>query len=455
MLPVVALVGRPNVGKSSLFNALLGRGEALVSERPGATRDRHHAVLRREGTGLILVDTGGLGGGEDPLAPAIARQVERAIAEADLVLLVLDAREGLLPQDREILDRLRALGRPAWAIANKAETLSAEAELGEFAPLGLARLHAVSATHRRGIAELEEELFLHFGARAALPAEHSERPRIAIVGRPNVGKSTLANRLLGEERLVVSELPGTTRDAIEVPFERDGRGYLLIDTAGIRRRARVVEAIERASVVRSLQAIESCDVAIAVLDAQAGIAEQDLAVIGQVLEAGRALVIAVNKWDGLDADRRERQVAEIDRRLRFAGFARRVFISARHGSGLGELWAAVDRAYDSAVRDLPTAELNRILAAAVAAHQPPLVGGRVPRLRYAHQGGRRPPRVVIHGSRLGHLAAAYRRYLENVFRERLGLEGTPLRLQFLEGRDPGRRPRRAGGWRAAARASDA
>lgn len=437
MLPVVALVGRPNVGKSTLFNALLGRREALVHDRPGVTRDRHHAVLREEGGALILVDTGGLGGGEDPLAPAVERQVERAIDESDLVLLVLDARSGLMPADLEIARRLRRSGKPVWAVVNKAERLDPGQLRADFAELAIAPLWIAAAAHGQGVGALREAFREFFGERLRSAAgDPAAGARIAIVGRPNAGKSTLLNRLLGEERVLVSDRPGTTRDAIEVPFQRDGRPYVLIDTAGIRRRARVAEAVEKSSVVKSLQAIESCDVAIVVCDAAAGIAEQDLAIVGQVLDAGRALVVAVNKWDGLDPGARERCRAELDRRLRFVRYARRVFLSALHGSGLGELWEAIDRAHESAVRTLPTSELNRILESAYAAFQPPMVAGRTAKLRYAHQGGRRPPRIVVHGSRVATLGAGYRRYLENVFRERLGLEGTPIRLEFVEGRNP-------------------
>lgn len=437
MLPVVALIGRPNVGKSTLFNALLGRREALVHDRPGVTRDRHHGVLRAEEGALILVDTGGLGGEEDPLAPAVERQVERAVAESDLLLLVLDAREGLTPGDAEVLKRLRRSGKPLWAVVNKAEGLDPARLQAEFAELGLEPLWIAAAAHGQGISELRRALFAHFGERARGGSESAAPgPRIAIVGRPNAGKSTLLNRLLGEERVLVSALPGTTRDAIEVPFERDGRPYVLIDTAGIRRRARVADSLEKVSVIKSLQAIESCDVAIVMVDAAEGVAEQDLAIIAQVLEAGRALVIAINKWDGLESSDRERCRTELERRLRFVRYAKRVFISALHGSGLGELWEAVDRAYDSATRALPTAELNRILERAYAAFQPPMVGGRTPKLRYAHQGGRRPPCIVVHGSRVATLGASYRRYLENVFREQLRLEGTPIRLEFVEGRNP-------------------
>ncbi len=437
MLPVVALVGRPNVGKSTLFNALLGRREALVHDRPGVTRDRHHAVLRLPDGSLILVDTGGLGGSDDPLAPAVERQVERAIAEADLVLLVLDARTGPVPEDVEILRRLRRSGKTLWAVVNKAERLDPGGLRADFAELGLGSPWLVAAAHGHGVAELRDALAEHFGDRLRAGVEEAATgARIAIVGRPNAGKSTLLNRLLGEERVLVSDIPGTTRDAIAVPLRRDDRAYVLIDTAGIRRRARVVEAVEKVSVIKSLQAIEACDVAIVVCDAAAGIAEQDLTIVGQVLDAGRALVIAVNKWDGLEPAARERCRGELERRLRFVRFARRVFISALHGSGLGELWQAIDRAFDSATRALPTAELNRILEDAYAAFQPPMVGGRTAKLRYAHQGGRRPPCIVVHGTRVSTLAAGYRRYLENVFRERLGLEGTPIRLEFVEGRNP-------------------
>ena len=440
MLPVVALVGRPNVGKSTLFNALTKTRDALVADLPGVTRDRHYGVCRLGARPFVLVDTGGLSGERVDIDELTEKQVQRAIDEAAICVLLVDAREGLLPQDRAILDRLRRTGKPVLLTVNKTDGIDLQTALAEFASLGVAASFAIAAAHARGLDTLLAATL------ALLPADADEDgltehgasggTRVAIVGRPNVGKSTLVNRLLGEERVVVSDVAGTTRDSIHVPLERDGKRYTLIDTAGVRRRGRVEDALEKFSVIKTLQSIAAAEVVAVMLDAGEGVTDQDLALIGQVLEAGRALVIVANKWDGLEQYDRERCKAGLERKLDFVAWARIVFLSAKHGSGLRELMRAIDRAGASASREFGTSDLTRALEKAVAAHQPPLVRGHSPKLRFAHPGGDRPPTVVIHGSRTKHIADSYRRYLENFFRKRYKLEGTPIRVEFREGENP-------------------
>jgi len=440
MLPVVALVGRPNVGKSTLFNALTKTRDALVADLPGVTRDRHYGVCRLGARPFVLVDTGGLSGERVDIDELTEKQVQRAIDEAAICVLLVDAREGLLPQDRAILDRLRRTGKPVLLAVNKTDGIDLQTALAEFSSLGVAASFAIAAAHARGLDTLLAATL------ALLPADADEDgltehgasggTRVAIVGRPNVGKSTLVNRLLGEERVVVSDIAGTTRDSIHVPLERDGKRYTLIDTAGVRRRGRVEDALEKFSVIKTLQSIAAAEVVAVMLDAGEGVTDQDLALIGQVLEAGRALVIVANKWDGLEQYDRERCKAGLERKLDFVAWARIVFLSAKHGSGLRELMRAIDRAGASASRELGTSDLTRALEKAVAAHQPPLVRGHSPKLRFAHPGGDRPPTVVIHGSRTKHIADSYRRYLENFFRKRYKLEGTPIRVEFREGENP-------------------
>jgi len=437
VIPVVALVGRPNVGKSTLFNALTHSMQALVADRPGVTRDRHYGIAREGGRSFVVVDTGGLDGAADELVDLAALQTRAAIDEAAVLVLVVDARAGALPGDRAILDSLRKQGKPLLLAVNKVDGVDEAATVAEFSRLGVPDLLLLSASNRRGTATLAQRVV------ERLPAPDAEEPaavdagiKVAIVGRPNVGKSTLVNRLLGEERVVASEIPGTTRDAISVALERDGRRYTLIDTAGVRRRGKVEDAVEKFSVIKTLQALAEAHVAVVMLDASEGVTEQDSTVLGHALEAGRALVIAVNKWDGLDAYTRERCKTELDRRLDYVPYAIRVTISARHGSGLAELMKAVDRAYRAANRELSSSDLTRALEIAYESYQPPLVNGRAAKLRYAHQGGRNPPRVVIHGSRIASLPGSYHRYLENFFRARFKLEGTPVKLEFREGENP-------------------
>lgn len=441
MLPVVALVGRPNVGKSTLFNVLTGSRDALVADLPGVTRDRHYGICRRDSRHFAVVDTGGLAGVENgELELAAARQVRMAIAESDVIVLMLDARAGLQPQDRGILDELRRTGKPLLLVANKTDGVDVHTALADFAALGVERVLPIAAAHARGLDELLAAV------RQNLPpadtSQHEDEAqgdgaiRVALVGRPNVGKSTLVNRLLGEERVVVSDVAGTTRDAIRVPMMRDGQRYVLVDTAGVRRRARVGEGLEKLSVIKTLDTLEQVEVAVVLLDAGEGITDQDLALIGHVIAAGRALVIAANKWDGMDSDAREQCRRGLERRLDFVPWAQVVFISGLHGSGLRELMRAVRRAHASATTPLAASSLTRTLEQAVAAYQPPLVRGHMPKLRFAHPGGSAPPGIVIHGSRTKHLAPAYRKYLENFFRKRYKLVGTPVRLDFRDGENP-------------------
>jgi len=438
MLPVVALVGRPNVGKSTLFNVLTRTRDALVANLPGLTRDRHYGVCHLGTREFVVVDTGGLTDEQDGIAGLSARQSQLAIEEADLVLFLVDARDGVLPQDRNILAALRREDKPFLLAVNKIDGVDEYAALAEFAALGVAEPLTISSAHGRGVENLLENVLAMLPAPDAADDQPSpgQGVRVAIVGRPNVGKSTLVNRLLGEERVVVSEIAGTTRDSIYVALERDGKRYTLIDTAGVRRRARVEEAVEKFSVIKSLQSIAAADVAVLLLDAHEGVSEQDATLIGYVLDEYRALVIAVNKWDGLTTYEREQCVSSLSRKLDFVTFAKPVFISALHGSGMAELMRAVDRAHKSATHEFTSSELTRALEQAYTAYQPPLVRGHAPKLRYAHPGGINPPTIVIHGSRTKHIADGYRRYLENFFRKRYRLEGTPVRIEFRESENP-------------------
>ena len=438
MLPVVALVGRPNVGKSTLFNVLTRSRDAIVANLPGLTRDRHYGVCHLGARAFVVVDTGGLGEEQEGIAGSAARQSGQAIAEADLVLFMVDAREGVLPHDRVILDTLRRLGKAFLLVVNKIDGVDEYAALAEFAALGVADPLTVSSAHGRGVDMVLERVLERLPAGGAEDAQEAadEGIRVAIVGRPNVGKSTLVNRLLGEDRIVVSDIAGTTRDSIRVRLDRDGKRYMLIDTAGVRRRARVEEAVEKFSVIKALQSIAAANVAVLLLDAKEGVSEQDATLIGHVLAEYRALVIAVNKWDGLSQYERDQCMSSLSRKLDFVAFAKPVFISALHGSGMAELMRAIDRAHASATRQLTSSELTRALEQAYAAHQPPLVRGHAPKLRYAHPGGSNPPTIVIHGSRTSHIADSYRRYLENFFRKRFRLEGTPIRIEFRDSENP-------------------
>ncbi|MEO5627129.1 MAG: ribosome biogenesis GTPase Der [Dokdonella sp.] len=438
MLPVVALVGRPNVGKSTLFNVLTRTRDALVHDLPGVTRDRHYGICRLAAAPFVIVDTGGLMDNAQGLDSHTVRQAEFAIDEADVVLLTVDARDGLLPTDRTILDRLRRASKPMLLLVNKVDGLDEHTAMAEFAALGVASALPMSAAHGRGTTPLLAalETLLPKVEGDPLETRPDEGIRVAIVGRPNAGKSTLVNRLLGEERVITSEVAGTTRDSIRVVLERDGKRYTLIDTAGIRRRARVEDALEKFSVIKALQSVDAAHVTVLMLDAREGVADQDTALIGHVLESGRALVLAVNKWDDMDKYSREQCIASLSRKLEFATWARQVFISALHGSGIGELMKAVDRAYASANHKFTSSELTRAVQAAYTAYQPPLARGHTPKLKYAHPGGANPPTIIIHGARTKHIAESYRRYLENFFRKRYRLEGTPIRIEFRDSDNP-------------------
>lgn len=439
MLPLVALVGRPNVGKSTLFNALTRSRDALVHDEPGVTRDRNYGVCRLdEARPFVIVDTGGIAGEEEGLAGATARQSRAAAEEADLVLFIVDGREGASALDDEILRWLRKADRPTVLVVNKTDGIDSRAALAEFARYGIADVLPISSAHRVGLDRLLADVLqrLPEQGEAEVLDNDPERMRIAFVGRPNVGKSTLVNRILGEERMIASEVPGTTRDAIAVDLERDGRKYRLIDTAGIRRKSKVEEAVEKFSIVKTLQAIEQCQVAVIMLDASEGVTEQDASVLGAVLDAGRALVVAVNKWDGLSQYQREQTDGLLSRKLSFVNWAEAVHISAKHGSGLRELFAAIHRAHHSATRKFGTSEVTTALEVAYASNPPPSVRGHVSKMRFAHPGGENPPTFVVHGSRLRHLPESYRRYLENFFRKRFKLVGTPVRFVFREGENP-------------------
>jgi GTP-binding protein len=439
MLPLVALVGRPNVGKSTLFNALTRSRDALVHDEPGVTRDRNYGVCRLdEARPFVIVDTGGIAGQEDGLAGATARQSRAAAEEADLVLFIVDGREGPSALDDEILRWLRKADRPTVLVVNKTDGIDTRAALAEFSRYGIADVLPISSAHRVGLDQLLADVLqrLPEQGEAEVLDNDPERMRIAFVGRPNVGKSTLVNRILGEERMIASEVPGTTRDALAVDLERDGRKYRLIDTAGIRRKSKVEEAVEKFSIVKTLQAIEQCQVAVIMLDASEGVTEQDASVLGAVLDAGRALVVAVNKWDGLSQYQREQTDGLLSRKLSFVNWAEAVHISAKHGSGLRELFAAIHRAHHSATRKFGTSEVTAALEIAYASNPPPSVRGHVSKMRFAHPGGENPPTFVVHGSRLRHLPESYRRYLENFFRKRFKLVGTPVRFVFREGENP-------------------
>lgn len=436
MLPVVALVGRPNVGKSTLFNLLTRSRDALVADLPGVTRDRHYGICHLGERPFVAIDTGGMADKEIGLDALTARQVRMAVEESDVVVLMVDARDGLLPRDRDILDELRRTGKPVLLAVNKTDGMDESVAMAEFAAFGFADALSLSAAHNRGIQSLLEALEPHLPEDAEPDADVDMGIRVAIIGRPNAGKSTLVNRLLGEDRLVVSEIAGTTRDSIHVPLERDGQRYTLIDTAGVRRRSRVEEAVEKFSVIKAMQSIVAAQVVVIMVDARESLADQDLTLVSQVLEEGRSLVIACNKWDSMSTYDREQCMQALDRRLSFVAWARRVFISALHGSGLRELMQAIGRAHDSANCEMTSSQLTRTLEQAYANYQPPMVRGYTPKLRYAHPGGHNPPTVIIHGTRTKHIADAYRRYLENVFRKRYRLEGTPVRIEFRDSDNP-------------------
>lgn len=469
MIPVVALVGRPNVGKSTLFNRLTRTRDALVADFPGLTRDRKYGRAVMEDCEYIVIDTGGIDGIEQGLESRMAQQARLAIEEADIVLFIVDARDGLMPADQQIAQHLRNRQKPSVLVANKTDGLDPDLATADFYALGLGEIHPIAATHGRGVTTLMERVLQPWLAELteqdmqpdavtdplidneaaaeqspeneALAQADKFNPqdlpiKLAIVGRPNVGKSTLTNRILGEERVVVFDSPGTTRDSIYIPMQRDERDYILIDTAGVRKRGKVTDMVEKFSVIKTLKAIEDANVVLLLIDAREGIADQDLSLLGFILNSGRSLVIVVNKWDGLDQDVKKQVKDTLDYRLGFIDFARVHFISALHGSGVGNLFASIQEAYDSSTRRVSTALLTRIMAMATDDHQPPLVRGRRVKLKYAHAGGYNPPIVVIHGNQLLDLPDSYKRYLMNYFRKSLNVMGSPIRIQFKESDNP-------------------
>ena len=443
MLPVVALVGRPNVGKSTLFNQLTGTRDALVADYPGLTRDRLYGFARLGDIGALVIDTGGLTGERGELDVSMARQVEMAVGEANVVVLLVEGPAGVTASDQAIASQLRRAGKPVVLAVNKTEGQVADLAVAEFHALGLGDPVAIAASTGQRVAALVEQVAALLPAGEAGPEPEREGMRIAVVGRPNVGKSTLINRYLGEDRLVTQDKAGTTRDSIAIPFQVDNRDYVLVDTAGIRRKAKVTDTIEKFSVVKSLQAVEESDAVIVLLDAREGVTEQDVSLIGLILERGRALALGINKWDGLPESDRADIRRELDRRLPFLDFVAEHFISAKHGSHIHDLLRSAAKAADAAVRDLPTPRLNDVLRAAVQAHPPPIVRRTRAKLSYAHQGGKRPPVVVVHGNQTDRLPGAYRRYLVNCFRKAFKLRGTPLRLELRTSENPfaGRRNR--------------
>ncbi|MCK4833974.1 MAG: ribosome biogenesis GTPase Der [Gammaproteobacteria bacterium] len=446
---VVALVGRPNVGKSTLFNVLTKSRDALVADYPGLTRDRQYGRFQFKSSEFIIIDTGGLSGESEELDTHMEKQTRQAVAESDIILFMVDARDGLTPADEVIADSLRRTGKHVKLIVNKTDGLDVRTVASEFFSLGLGEPISIAASQNRGIQSMLSSVLKTFkvaevsdgdidqGEEAASDQDATEDDydktssiKVAIIGRPNVGKSTLVNRFLGEERVVVFDMPGTTRDSVFIPFERDGKKYTFIDTAGVRRKRAVHEVIEKFSVIKSMQAIERANVVIMMIDARTEIADQDLHLIGYVLEAGRALVLTINKWDGMDDYQKELIHKGIDKQLPFVRFAETFFISALHGSGVGKLYEAIDRAYASARQKYTTSDLTRLLEKAVQSHQPPLINGRRIKLRYAHQGGMNPPRIIIHGNQISKVPSVYKRYLTNFFRKELNSVGTPIMIEF-------------------------
>ncbi len=439
MNPVITLVGRPNVGKSTLFNHLTRTRDALVADFPGLTRDRKYGIGQVGQRDYIIVDTGGLIDSRDSIDTTMAEQTRFALTEADAIVLLVDGREGLTAADETIAQELRTYNKPTFLAVNKVDGLDPDQACAEFYGLGFANLHPIAAAHGRGVAALAQDILETLPGVTRATENQSISTggiRIAFIGRPNVGKSTLINRLVGTDRLLTYDRPGTTRDSVEVPFAKDGQDYVLIDTAGVRRRSRVKDVIEKFSVIKSLQAINAAHVVIMVLDARQGIADQDASLLGLVMETGRAVVLAVNKWDGLTQEHKSRVKQVLDLKLPFLDFAERHMISALHGTGLGNLMRAVHKAFGSAMIKVSTAELTRLLEIAVRTHQPPLVRGRRIKLRYAHQGGSNPMCIVIHGNQTRHIPGDYRRYLVNTFRQHLGLTGAQIRLEFKTGENP-------------------
>ena len=438
MIPVIALVGRPNVGKSTLFNQLTRSRDALVANFPGLTRDRKYGEAKIGSRPFVVIDTGGISGEEEGIDTQMAGQSLAAIEEADAVLFMVDAREGLNATDEALARHLRQRNKSFHLVVNKIDGLNEEVATGDFYSLGIESMYAIAASHGRGVRNMIEQVLESFPDSETSEEDdpYPNSTRVAVIGRPNVGKSTLVNRLLGEERVVVYDQPGTTRDSIYIDYERDDREYTLIDTAGVRRRKNVKQTVEKFSIVKTLKGIDDAHVVILVMDAHEGIVDQDMHLLGHCIDAGRGLVLAVNKWDGIESDQREWIKAELGRRLQFADYADTHFISALHGTGVGHLYKSIDAAYQSATRELATNSLNRILEGAVFDHPPPMVNGRRIKLRYAHAGGRNPPLIVIHGNQTGKVPNSYQRYLEKVFRRQLDLVGTPVRIEFRTSDNP-------------------
>lgn len=445
MKPVIALVGRPNVGKSTLFNRLTRSRDALVADMPGLTRDRHYGEGRIGERPFLVIDTGGF----EPVAKEgimheMALQTRQAVAEADVVVFIVDGRQGMTPHDKTITDFLRKSGRKVMLVVNKSEGMKYTSVTADFYELGMGDPYVISAAHGDGVTDLvNEALDMAFAGRPDEPEELEPADhgfKIAIVGRPNVGKSTLINTLVGEQRVIAFDMPGTTRDSIEVPFERDGKRFTLIDTAGIRRRGKVFEAIEKFSVVKTMQSISDANVVILLLDAQQDISEQDAHIAGFILESGRALVVAVNKWDGLQSQDRDEVKIDLDRKLDFLSFAKTHFVSALRGTGVSQMMKSVEAAYAAATANLSTPRLTRALQEAVEKQEPKRKGTSRPKMRYAHQGGQNPPIIVIHGNALEGITEPYKRYLEKHFRETFSLVGTPLRIELRSGKNPFAKP---------------
>ena len=436
MKPVIALVGRPNVGKSTLFNRLTRSRDALVADFPGLTRDRKYGEGLGASKPFIVIDTGGLEGGEQGIDFAMASQSLQAMEEADIVLLLVDGRAGLNPADIQIVDHLRRNNKKACLVVNKIDGIDENVANSDFYSLGMDTMFSIAASQGRGVSSMIDYVLADFPEPEAEEDREEQGIRIAIAGRPNVGKSTLVNRMLGEDRVVVYDMPGTTRDSVYIPYERHGERYTLIDTAGIRRRGKTKETVEKFSVVKSLTAIQDANVVVMVIDARDGIVDQDLHLLGYVLETGRALVIALNKWDGMDLEQKDRVKSDIRRRFSFVDFAAIHFISALHGTGVGDLYKSINKAYDSARRKLSTNQLTRILQDAVLDHSPPMINGRRIKLKYAHTGGHNPPLIVIHGNQTDKLPAHYKRYLEKTIRDVLDLQGTPIRIELRQDSNP-------------------
>jgi len=439
---VIALVGRPNVGKSTLYNRLTKTRDALVADMPGLTRDRRYGRAELEGREFIVIDTGGLTGG-DGIDAYIASQAKLAMEEADAILFLVDGREGLCAGDEDIARQLRMLNKPVFLTVNKTERQDKSLAGAEFHALGLGMPHGISSSHGEGISSLLDEVFAQLPAVEEEPESDVETgAKVAVIGRPNVGKSTLVNRLLGEDRVLAFDMPGTTRDSIHIPFEYEDAQYTLIDTAGVRRKGRIDDKVEKFSVIKTLAAIEESNVVILVLDAKQGISTQDAHLLGYAVEAGRALLIAVNKWDGMDPREKEKIKNDLERKLSFVDYASVHFISALHGSGVGKLMGVVKHAYQNANKTFQTNLLTRILEDAVDSFQPPLVNGRRIKLRYAHQGGKNPPIIVVHGNQTDKVPESYARYLERIFRKVLRLDATPIRMEFRSGENPYKSGRR-------------